>query len=158
MAELIVMIGLPGSGKSFLANQLVSRVYPQYRLISTDDIRAKLFGDAAIQGSWLKIWQQVQSQLQHSVLQVPGAIYDATNVQRRQRREVITCARTLGFRRIIGIWLDTSLDVCLDRNQQRKSPVPEEVIFRMHRQLVGASPALADDLDSLVILQTTKHS
>ncbi|MGL5081517.1 MAG: AAA family ATPase [Microcoleaceae cyanobacterium] len=158
MTALIVMIGLPGSGKSFLASQLVSQIYPHYCLISTDGIRVKLFGDEAIQGSWLKIWQQVHAQLQQSVLQVPGAIYDATNVQRRQRREVITCARTLGFRRIIGVWLNTPLDLCLERNQQRDRQVPEEIIFRMHRQLIGALPSLAEDFDSLVILQPTRRS
>ena len=154
MAKLILLIGLPGSGKSTLTQQLLAQD-PRRLLISTDAIRSQLFGDEAIQGSWLLIWQEVQCQFRHAVGQIvqmsaQSAIYDATNAQRRHRREVIALARNVGFTHITGLWLDTPVWLCLARNRQRDRQVPEAVIFRMHRQLRDAPPTLQEGLDCLI--------
>jgi predicted kinase len=152
--HLIILIGLPGSGKTTLAHHLVA-ASPERQLISTDAIRAKLFGDEAVQGPWFLVWREVQQQMQQSVTyiaqgQIQDAIYDATNTARKQRRRVLTLARNTGFQEIIGLWLDLPLEVCLTRNQQRDRVVPEAVMLRMHRQLIGAPPALAEGFTSLI--------
>ncbi len=152
--RLIILIGLPGSGKTTLAQHLLT-ASPERRWISTDAIRAQLFGDEAVQGPWLQVWREVQHQLQQAVghisqRQTPDAIYDATNTARKQRRRVLTLARSLGFREIIGFWLDLPLEVCLARNHQRDRVVPEAVMLRMHRQLLGAPPALEEGFTSLI--------
>jgi len=154
---LILLIGLPGSGKSTLAQQLLLED-PRRQLISTDAIRRQLFGDEATQGSWFLIWQELHRQLQQAVEQISRssvgvAIYDATNAQRRQRREVIALVRTTGFTQITGLWLDTPVWLCLARNRKRDRQVPEEVIFRMHRQLRDTPPTLKEGLDCLIRYQ-----
>ncbi len=159
MAKLILLIGLPGSGKSTLTQQLLAQD-PQLLLISTDAIRSQLFGDEALQGPWLLIWQEVQRQFRHAVGQIlrmsaPAAIYDATNAQRRHRREVIVLARNAGFTQITGLWLDTPVWLCLARNRQRDRQVSEAVIFRMHRQLRDAPPTLQEGLDRLIRHRST---
>ncbi len=146
MPQLIVLVGLPGSGKSTLARELV-HLDPDWRIIATDAIRAQLYGDEAIQGSWLAVWRQVEVQLQQAVIDVnrgniAGAVYDATNAARRQRRKVITLARELGFTNLIGVVLNLSFTLCWQRNQERERTVPLEVILKMHRQLQDAPPAL----------------
>ena len=152
--RLIILIGLPGSGKTTLAQHLLT-ASPERRLISTDAIRAQLFGDEAVQGPWLQVWREVQHQLQKAVDPISldrsqDAIYDATNTARKQRRRVLTLARTLGFKEMIGFWLDLPLAVCLVRNRQRDRVVPEPVMLRMHRQLIGAPPALEEGFSSLI--------
>lgn len=149
MTKLILLIGLPGSGKSTLAKQLVTE-YPWMHLISSDAIRGQLFGNAAIQGSWLLIWREIQRQLQLAHTTGKTAIYDATNAQRRHRREAIADIRNLGFTHITGIWIDTPVWLCLARNRQRLRQVPEDVILRMHRQLRDAPPDLEEGLDQLI--------
>lgn len=148
-----MMIGLPASGKSTLAQKLL-RQYPDYHLISTDAIRAQLFGDEAIQGPWPAIWQQIEQQFQQAVTSGGGAIYDATNAQRRSRRELIQLARESGFHPIWGIWIQTPIEQCLQRNSGRSRQVPPEIILKMHRQLQDAPPQLMDGFDSLFWLQT----
>lgn len=148
-----MMIGLPGSGKSILAEKLL-RQHPNYHLISTDAIRAQLFGDEAIQGPWLAIWEQIKQQFQQAVTDAAGAIYDATNAQRHHRRELIQLARESGFDQIRGIWIQTPVEQCLQRNLARSRQVPPEIILKMHRQLIDAPPCLMDGLDSLFWLQT----
>ncbi|MBD3883311.1 AAA family ATPase [Phormidium tenue FACHB-886] len=159
MPRLILLIGLPGSGKSTLAARL-QQVCPDWALISTDAIRAELFGDEAIQGEWSLIEQTLRRQLQQAATAALAgrssvAIYDATNVRRRNRRAAIAMVRASGFQRITGIWLDTSLPLCLQRNCQRDRQVPEAVIQRMHRQLQGAPPHPSDGLDDLIRVAAT---
>jgi predicted kinase len=154
MIRLTLLIGLPGSGKSTWARQLITE-NPQRLLISTDAIRANLFGGEIIQGDWLLVWQEVESQFRTAVAKISSgkakaAIYDATNVVRKSRREAIALARTTGFTHITGVWFDLPLEVCLQRNQQRDRQVPPEVILQMNRQLQDAPPDLRDGLDYLI--------
>lgn len=148
MTKLILLIGLPGSGKSTLAEQLLAEC-PQARLISTDALRGQLFGNEATQGSWLLMWREIERQFQQAVTASSTVIYDATNAQRRHRREVIALARDSGFTEIIAIWVDTPIWLCLARNKRRERQVPEDVIFRMNRQLRDAPPTLEEGLDDL---------
>ncbi|BBD60439.1 hypothetical protein NIES2109_32360 [Nostoc sp. HK-01] len=149
LTQLILLIGLPGSGKSTVAKQLIAEC-PQMQLISTDAIRGQLFGDEIIQGPWFLVWQEVERQLQQTVAANQSAIFDATNAQRSHRRELIAFSRNLGFTQIVGIWITTPVWLCLARNKRRDRQVPEEVILRMHRQLRDAPPSLEEGLDDLI--------
>lgn len=154
--SLVLLIGLPGSGKSTLTQHLLQRS-DQRRVIATDAIRQQLFGDEALQGAWYQVWREVQQQLQQAAWQLKQqqlteVIYDATNTARRQRRLLIAIARDFGYSRITGLWLDVPLALCLQRNQQRSRQVPEAVILRMARQLSGAPPSLEEGLDQLIRL------
>lgn len=154
MTKLILLIGLPGSGKSTQAEKLIAET-PGSLLISTDRIRGQLFGDEAIQGPWLLVWRELERQLQQAARaiaqgQATLAIFDATNAARRQRKEAIALCRETGFTHITGLWFDTPIWLCLSRNRRRQRRVPEEVIFRMSRQLRDAPPALVDGFDRLI--------
>lgn len=136
---------------------------PKLKLISTDKIREQLFGDEVIQGEWLLVWREVQRQFQRAAIpvscgEVGAAIYDATNAQRRHRREVISSARAAGFKQIVGLWVDTPVWLCLARNRRRDRQVPEEVILRMHRQLRDAPPSLSEGLDRLLRYSQLLHN
>lgn len=150
---LWLLIGLPGSGKSTWA-EYFSRGEPPLKLIATDQIRGQLFGDEAIQGAWFLVWNQVVGQLQQAALQTKdgrlgGAIYDATNTRRRGRRDVINTVRDAGFSKILAVWFDTPIALCLQRNQQRSRQVPPDVIHTMARQLAGAPPHVDEGFEAL---------
>lgn len=149
MTKLILLIGLPGSGKSYLVKQIISQ-FPEIHLVSTDNIRAKLFGDETIQGPWLQIWAEIQHQFQQAVTQQQTLLYDATNAARKQRREIIQLAKDTGITHITALWLDTPLQLCLERNQQRQRNVPEEIILQMAVRLNDCPPSLEDGLDRIV--------
>ena len=154
MPKLILLIGLPGSGKSSLTGSM-QRSCSNLIVISTDAIRAKLFGNEAVQGEWLLIWREVGQQFQQAAQRIQQgggktAIYDATNAKRSHRKEVIALARSIGFTHITFLWLDVPLSLCLQRNQQRDRQVPEEVIHRMYRQLSDAPPSLREGIECLI--------
>ncbi len=147
MADLVLLIGVPGSGKSTAAAQFQRLGHP---VVSTDQIRAYLFGDVAVQGSWSLIWQEVEYQFRQVIQQADLVVYDATNARRRGRREVIGLARQIGFRRVLGFWLNPPLALCLERNRQRSRRVPEAVIQRMAQQIRCSPPKLSEGLDLLI--------
>lgn len=171
--HLVILIGLPGSGKSTLAQALVKDY--GCRLVSTDAIRERLFGNEATQGPWPQIWQEIeqafravtgvrsgqvvlrQSDAAKPLTQAPSheishTLYDATNAARQQRREAVQLGRRCGFRHITGLWLDVPLALCLERNRQRDRQVPEAIIEQMHCRLTGAPPSLSDGFDTLIHL------
>lgn len=66
MTRLLLLIGLPGSGKSTLGKQLLTEC-PRRQLIYSNAIRGQLFGDEAIQGVWMLVWREIQRQFQQAV-------------------------------------------------------------------------------------------
>lgn len=150
--RLIVLIGPPGCGKSTLARQWQAAA-PDRHWISTDAIRAELFGDAAVQGDWSAIWQVVCDRLQTAIANAADAVYDATNADPRQRQRILETARELGFSQIIGWWVQTPLEQCLAWNAQRDRQVPTHVIERMAQQLDRSPPELAEGFDQLEIIK-----
>jgi predicted kinase len=153
---LIVLVGIPGSGKSTWGRQFCAAC-PRYQIVSTDQIRATLYGDEAIQGDWSQIWARVLQEWQRgygaiAAGDLDGLIYDATNARRRDRRIAITVARELGFAPIAIYWFDVPLALALARNQARSRQVPTEVIERMHRQIAGAPPGVEEGVDQVVRL------
>lgn len=148
-----MLIGLPGSGKSTWARHF-NQVGDPLHLIATDSIRAELFGNEATQGPWIQVWDRVLQQFRQCVSQtqqgyLAGAIYDATNTQRRGRRKVITIAREIGFTHISAIWFDVPIALCLIRNQRRSRQVPTDVIHSMARSLAGAPPHCDEGFDAV---------
>lgn len=152
MSKIILIIGLPGSGKSFIAQRLSQGSHFR-RWVSTDRIRQRLFGDESVQGPWLQIWAQVCGELQQAVADQVNVIYDATNAQRRRRRDLIAQVRGFGFQSVGGLWVNTPLEVCLARNERRSRQVPQGVILQMYRQLTDAPPSLNDGFDRLLEIQ-----
>jgi predicted kinase len=154
VVPLLLLVGVPGSGKSTWAREFVA-THRRYLVVSTDAIRAELYGDESIQGDWDQVWQRVLTQWQAAVEAIyrgnlEGVIYDATNARRRHRRHTLAAARQIGFTSITLAWFDLPLRVALDRNRQRSRQVPGAVIATMYRQLQGAPPALGEGVDRLI--------
>jgi predicted kinase len=142
MASVIILIGVPASGKSSLAEKMLyassqnssSLTYGATQLISPDRIRASLYGSAATQGDWAEIWEQVQQSFANAAKSQQSVIY----------------AKAYGFKPITGIWLDVPLWICLSRNEVRDRVVPEDVVVEMYRTLSYNPPTLSEGFDRIL--------
>ena len=130
MNVLIVLCGLPGSGKSTYA-KYITECSP-FECVSTDQIRKDLYGNENIQGDGNKVFTTAFAYLQGYGLAGINCIFDATNITPRARRKVVQKCRQY-YDLIICKYIDTPLDVCLHRNSQRERVVPKEVILRMYK-------------------------
>ena len=63
-----------------------------------------------------------------------SVIYDATNLQRKNRINILSKVRELNIH-TVGIFMDTPIDVCIVRNSKREYPVPDEVIYSMYNHM-----------------------
>jgi predicted kinase len=130
-----LLIGQPASGKTTLAQALAplltSPGEPPAQVLSTDAIRAEVFGDAAVQGPWVDIQQRLHQRIQECVIAGVPVIVDATHA-RRAWRLAMTQALTLPTPvEWIGWWLYTDLPTSLTWNARRERVVPVPVVQEM---------------------------
>jgi predicted kinase len=147
MAHSIVchfLIGLPASGKSTLAQILAQE--SGGLVISTDRVRAQLYGDEAIQGVWQEIEAEVFSQVKGAIDQRQSVIYDATNANCLWRTGFLQQVATFGDTCWLGWYLDLPIDVCKERNRGRDRLVPESVIDSMATDLAQSLPDVSEGL------------
>lgn len=142
------LIGCPGSGKSFLAEQLRQH-FPQYGIVSTDQIRLKLYGDETTQGLWVEIEQEIFAQIHRLQSADQGIIYDATNTQWVYRQALIAKLRDHCIPHINAWVLQTPLEVCLSRNQRRSRQVPPAIIQVMSDQMQQHPPQLSEGFQQI---------
>lgn len=140
-----ILIGTPGCGKSTFAMRL-AQLYPTARIVSTDQIRAELFGDESIQGNWLMIQEKVLKQMQEAMQAGQSIIYDATNAKKVWRVSLLEQIVDVGLKenkhkiQCIGWYLPTPLEVCQVWNKQRSRQVPDLVIEELFQALQDNPP------------------
>lgn len=124
MKTLFMMCGLPGSGKSTFVAAMSS-----VPCICLDNLREEFYGDAATQGDGAFIFKTGMERLRALFEKEDVCIYDATNINRRTRKNVMDNLPMVDH--FICIWIDTPVAKCLKQNEKRERHVPQEVIERM---------------------------
>lgn len=128
MAELIYLVGLPGSGKSTYANKLKEK---GYKVFSSDSIRKELYGDENIQGDGNKVFNILHKRISENLKNDVNCIYDSTGISSKRRMSFlnsishIKCVKTC-------ILFAIPYEICLERNSKRDRKVPEDVVKRMY--------------------------
>ena len=135
MKKLILMCGVPGSGKStYLAT--AAQLEMGEKVISRDIIRFCLIQTKDAYFSKEKeVFNEYINQIQEA-LDTPGirTVYaDATQVSEKSRMKVLN-RLDLSNTKVYVYWKNTPLQLCLERNAQRTGLqwVPEEQIRRMY--------------------------
>lgn len=135
MANLYLMAGCPGSGKStFLKN----KIKKDNVIISRDEIRFSLLKPYeeyfSHENEVLEIfWQQINDALAEG----KDVFADQTSLTPKARKWFLTHIH--GYDRVNLIWIDEDLETCLERNEKRKGTkayVSPDVVRRMHFQFV----------------------
>lgn len=134
MKQLVLMVGVPGSGKTTVAERLVKK---GYHSMNADSIREELLGDANDQSQNEKVFETFFKRFEEHLQAEHDIVVDNINTNPRHREEIIAKARKQGYSDI-QLWiLDVPLETCLERNRQRQRTVPEDIVSKMHATLNG---------------------
>jgi len=130
MTYFTMLIGPSGSGKSSYAEVLKNMIQNSI-IISSDEIRAELWGDAADQQNGAKVFQIMNERTFNALKNGQSVIYDATNLWANTRTEMVKNIKALGIGcRCIAVVIRTPIDQCKERQFLRDRKVPNEVIER----------------------------
>jgi len=144
--RIVVLVGLPGSGKSTYAGELGAAA------LSSDAIRKLLADDENIQTIHDRVFETLRYLLrQRLALRRPVTYIDATNLTPAERRPYIAIGKAQGCE-LEAVYFDVALDVCRERNHARRRVVPEEALAGMAAKLVP--PSTAEGFDRVTAIAT----
>jgi predicted kinase len=136
--ELIISIGLPGSGKSTYYRTALAKSHTQ---ISKD----------LMSGSPTRKNQIQIDMITQSLTKGLNAVIDNTSVTAEVRRPLIELGHKLGAK-VIAYYFPTSVKDCIARNAQRtgRAKVPNVAIYTMAKKLQG--PTKAEGFDDIITI------
>jgi predicted kinase len=139
--RVIVLIGLPGAGKSTYLERL------GVTALSSDALRKLLADDETDQSIHAQVFETLRYLLRlRLVLQRPVTYIDATNLTPGERHPYIAIARAYGYD-VEALFFDVPLAVCLERNRSRRRAIPEDALRKMSEKLV---PPASDEGFNLI--------
>ncbi len=137
--ELYVMVGIPGSGKTFLGKDLAARKGAIY--ISRDEVRFSLLKDGEDYFSReVEVFDVFIDKIQLALDSGQSVVVDATHINRSSRVKLLYELNLVGVNPN-AIIVRAPLAACLDRNEEREglAKVPARVIIDMHQRFVSPS-------------------
>lgn len=134
MAKLIMLVGVPGSGKTTLSKRIVAK---GFHYMNADSIRLELYGDEKTQGDPAAVFEIFFQKLEKAMAEKLSIIIDNTNLNPKHRKQILDRAATFAYQyEDIQLWLlDVPLATCLERNRKRERAVEEDIVTNMYHEL-----------------------
>lgn len=137
--KVIILKGLPGSGKSTWAKEMAKR--PDYKRVNKDDIRQMLDS-----GMWSKENEADVISVRDWLIgffvnQGKNVIVDDTNLHPKHETQIRKAFEDVAEIEINADFLDVPLEQCIANDLKRPTSVGEKVIRTMYRQFVQKKPA-----------------
>lgn len=172
MKKLVMMKGLPGSGKSTFAKELIKDKKDWIRL-NNDDLSTMLFGSSFATDQFSVIDSTRKLLIKHFMEKGVNIVVDNTNLSLKHEEYLKTLVETHNaeapnktpipslYEFSIHDLTNVSLKTCLERNNLRPNPVPTSVILDMYRTSIEPKkkkleqneqlpPAIIVDIDGTV--------
>ena len=145
MNKIIMLIGAAASGKSTAAPKIAAE--NNAVILSTDKIRAELYGAEHIQGRWFKIEALLYVRIVDAIKNKKNIILDATHYKKEYRAKIIK--NFPKYSEISAYYFNYPFALIYSRNKRRARRVPFEVLAAMYEELKKAPPTLAEGFKSI---------
>jgi hypothetical protein len=141
--KVIVMMGIPGSGKTtWIGNNLDYEEFPD--VVSLDDIRERLNGDAASQKNMPEVVEIAHARLKWLLLHGKNAVWDATNIVAEHREQILKTCNDFGAETHLVVMI-TPPEVARRRNASRTRVVPDRAMNRMWEAMLDEGREVEQD-------------
>jgi O-phosphoseryl-tRNA(Sec) kinase len=134
---LIILVGLPASGKSTFAFKLKEILEPKFqirvKIIDPDKIREKAFPNSFDFKNEPRIRKKNIKLIKKNLRKGEIVISDDLNYYSSMRHDLKLIADNLNIKFYI-IHISTSLNLCLKRNEERGNPIPNKVIEKIYKR------------------------
>ena len=121
---LYVLIGPPASGKSTYAQTMKNN---NTSILSSDDIRVELFGDASVQTNGDLVFGILYERMRNLLKENKNVVIDATNINPEMRKYVFDNLHGIDAN-VVAIVFNTPKEKCYMFNKKRERHVPKRVI------------------------------
>lgn len=146
MAIFEMLIGIPASGKSSYAKNMVAK-NSSIVIVSSDAIRKELYGSEEDQSHNGEVFNEMLKRTREGLATGAHIIYDATNLSRKRRAALLKQLPDCEKRATV---FATPFEVCCERNNSRERIVPQHAMDRMFRSF--EPPHWAEGFNSISII------
>lgn len=130
--KLLALRGLPGSGKTTYAKELVDKGWVR---VNKDELRAMLNNSKFSKSNEAYILSLRDEIIISSLVQGKNVVVDDTNLDPKHLIQFESIAAE--FMADFEIrFFDTPIQECLHRNRLRENPVPDKVIYQMYERYI----------------------
>lgn len=145
MGKLIMMIGLPASGKSTL-----SKKYKEDGFIvhSSDEIRREI-SDINDQSKNPVVFDILHTRIKIDLELGKNVVYDATNLSMKRRRAFLETLNSIECSKV-AVVMATPFNECIERDRSRDRTVGDTVLDRMYKSF--QFPMLQEGFDDIEII------
>ena len=153
---LYVMVGCPGSGKSYF-----TEFFPNFRgtnteVVSRDKIRFSMLslGDNYFKNE-KKVFNRFVSDINKKLGNGLDVVADATHISKASRSKLLSNICNKEKLNIVAIVINTPLEECIKRNKNRVGLqlVPENVIVKMHSKM--EAPTIDEGFEDVWVINYT---
>ncbi|HXY87345.1 MAG TPA: AAA family ATPase [Candidatus Acidoferrales bacterium] len=148
--RFIILVGLPGSGKTTWRKTKVAQGYKGV-VINPDDIRKTVFGVYFDPKKEHDVWEYIYKEVRRALLKGESICFDATNVRKKRRQTLIRLGHEHNAY-VEAIYFKVLSEVALRRNVKRMADkrVPLGIMIRMARNL--QPPELSEGFDRVKVI------
>lgn len=138
MREIILLKGLPASGKSTFARELLTQRPGEYVRVNKDEMRSMLHN-----GRWSKFNEKQVLRIRDQIIETALAdgksvIVDDTNLAPKHQARMEQLAKKHDVNlNVYDVFLDVSVEECIKRDLKRENSVGAKVIEGMYKQFLA---------------------
>lgn len=144
---LILLVGVPGSGKTTYAKKYIESK-PGTVHLSSDKIRAELWGNEAVQGDNNEVFGLMRPRAINALNFGDNVIYDCTNITRKERADIISACPKFAKIEAHIVW--APIEICIERDATRKRTVGKDVIDRILKRF--QAPYYDEGVDEIKVI------
>lgn len=151
MNKLVIMSGIPGSGKTTYALGVQSAL-ENVAVISSDEVRRDVTGRIDDGSHETMVWQEFEAKIKDAASKHAIVVADSTALTNELRMKWHRAFRAF-FDKIELVYMNIPFSVCWERNLSRERFVPLNPMAGMFKLLEEPSEEVNNSFDSIIVIK-----